>query len=407
MDPVEGRFPFDRRANFDEVPLAFVPGNNYTFETKGSKTATIVQPGGASASKRIGTLVVGCFGDGTLIPPTMIFRGTGERISAVERAAHHEGVTVLWQKKAWMDTPTQLAYAENVLDPAFAERGLTVKRKDAREGLLFMDNLAAHRHQDFTSWCKKRGVLCWFHSPGDTDVEQVVDAGSLGALIKRRYDRAQDTWLDVEANLVRWEDDALLLSERRTLVTHWVAEAYASLTPSCIIKGFEKTGCLMTADSTNDNKVCVAGVDKYEFASALKASSKSTKGPRASAADAVGSGESEGASSGDEAAPRGIDSDSGDSDDAMDTLAACVLSGKHVQVAAPAVAVMPLAMVGRQVVMKWSTGWALGTVTCCKPNNLSLPFEVQYEDGLWPQRLSMEQYSGVEDAPSGSWAFVV
>lgn len=40
-------------------------------------------------------------------------------------------------------------------------------------------------------------------------------------------------------------------------------------------------------------------------------------------------------------------------------------------------------------------------------NNLSLPFEVQYEDGLWPQRLSMEQYSGVEDAPSGSWAFVV
>jgi len=163
----------------------------------------------------------------------------------------------------------------------------------------------------------------------------------------------------------------------------------------------------MTADSTNDNKVCVAGVDKYEFASALKASSKSTKGPRASAADAVGSGESEGASSGDEAAPRGIDSDSGDSDDAMDTLAACVLSGKHVQVAAPAVAVMPLAMVGRQVVMKWSTGWALGTVTCCKPNNLSLPFEVQYEDGLWPQRLSMEQYSGVEDAPSGSWAFVV
>ena len=68
---------------------------------------------------------------------------------------------------------------------------------------------------------------------------------------------------------------------------------------------------------------------------------------------------------------------------------------------------MPLAMVGRQVVMKWSTGWALGTVTCCKPNNRSLPFEVQYEDGLWPQRLSMEQYSGVEDAPPGSWAFVV
>jgi len=83
-----------------------------------------------------------------------------------------------------MDNPTQMAYAREVLDPELAARGLVPGVAD-KEGLLFLDNLAAHRCNTFKVYVKKRGVLCWYHSPGDTDVLQVVDAGSLGAIIKR------------------------------------------------------------------------------------------------------------------------------------------------------------------------------------------------------------------------------
>ena len=36
----------------------------------------------------------------------MFFRGTGERITEIEKEGYHKNVLVLWQKKAWLDRPT-------------------------------------------------------------------------------------------------------------------------------------------------------------------------------------------------------------------------------------------------------------------------------------------------------------
>ena len=63
-------------------------------------------------------------------------------------------------------------------------------------------------------------------------------------------------------------------------------------------------------------------------------------------------------------------------------------------------------MVGRLVVFKWTTGWALGTVSLRNRKNRRMPFEVEYEDGVWPQRLDLTDYDGREDARVGSWAFL-
>lgn len=36
----------------------------------------------------------------------LVFRGTGERITEIEKEGYHKDVLVLWQKKAWLDRPT-------------------------------------------------------------------------------------------------------------------------------------------------------------------------------------------------------------------------------------------------------------------------------------------------------------
>lgn len=59
------------------------------------------------AEDRICTYVLEFCGDGYLVSPVvLIFKGTGKRVSAEEKAnfARYKDVLVLWQKKAWIDT---------------------------------------------------------------------------------------------------------------------------------------------------------------------------------------------------------------------------------------------------------------------------------------------------------------
>ena len=101
IDRVHGRFAPSMVFNFDEIPLAFVQYQNKTYEFKGTKFVPIRCPGDASGSKRFCTLVPLIAGDGRLFRPALIFKGTGARIKAEERAAYSKDVTVLFQSKAW------------------------------------------------------------------------------------------------------------------------------------------------------------------------------------------------------------------------------------------------------------------------------------------------------------------
>jgi hypothetical protein len=189
VHPVEGRFLFKHRANFDEVPLAFVIERGTTYADKGSKTVQIVQAGSASANKRLATLVIFCFGDGSLARTAVLFRGMGLRLRQAERDAWDKRVEVIFQKKAWMDDATALVYTDKVLLPEFAERGFTDGQKDT-EALMLMDNLHSHKTDALTGTLKRHGILSWFHSPNCTDIQQPVDAG-LGRHMKVLYEQAQ------------------------------------------------------------------------------------------------------------------------------------------------------------------------------------------------------------------------
>lgn len=397
---IEGRFLFKDRANFDEVPLAFVIEKGSTYADKGSKTVHIVQAGGASANKRMATLVVFCFGDGTLARTTVLFRGQGLRLRQTERDAWDKRVEVIFQKKAWMDDATALVYADKVLLPAFADRGFTDGQKNT-EALMLMDNLHSHKTDAFTGTLKKRGVLSWFHSPNCTDVQQPVDAG-LGRHIKVLYEQAQDLWLENEENIAKWERDDFSEWERRVLITQWVGDAHDKLAalPATITKCFLRTGCLMTADDSNDLKITVEGVPDYDFRSASDS--------LPAVVDDMGD-----SSSGTD------DTDSSDlgSDDLgelsdEDDLDSVIPDGLEVASCPPS-ADITATLIGRKIVFRWNAlGWAVGTVMHfhepTKGGHKNLNFHVFYDvDGQGEDHhLSTSNYSGAADAPHGSWALL-
>ena len=127
MDPKYGSYLPTHRFNADQVPLSYVDGIDPTAQDK-------QRVGGLE--KRQATLQV-CFGPiGSLIkqpPLSIIFSGTGRRITAEEKTAYAPGIIVLWQPKARMDRPTSHEWLEKCWGPY--EKTLPKGQK-----LLIMDN---------------------------------------------------------------------------------------------------------------------------------------------------------------------------------------------------------------------------------------------------------------------------
>lgn len=257
LDGKWGRFPPERRSNVDEVPLEYVADDMHTYEVKGIKHVHVSQQSEA-LSKRQATLLL-CFSAlGPLPNLGLIFRGTGKRVSKVEQAAlaaAAPNVDVYWQPKAWSDRPVMLDWQKRTWKP------FTEKHYPEGETLLLLDGLDSHTHIETRRAIKKRGTLCWYGPAGRTHLWQPVDAGA-GALLKFLYNECQDEWLDTEENLERW-NGTMTASERRIMMATWSGQAWTKFQTDVYSQArrryFEKTGCLMTADGSDDVKITPEG----------------------------------------------------------------------------------------------------------------------------------------------------
>ena len=117
------------------------------------------------------------------------------------------------------------------------------------------------------------GLIMFSHFIGATDIWQPVDAG-YGFLMKKLTAQAQNRWLeedDIETgipNIDRWNEKKLSCSERRILITEWVGNAVDALNHSNYDnfrwRCFEKTGILITADGSEDEKIQPEGLTDYK-----------------------------------------------------------------------------------------------------------------------------------------------
>ena len=134
----------------------------------------------------------------------------------------------------------------------------------AEESLLTLDNLHGQTTETFKAYMKKEcNSLVWHYPVGCTDALQPIDGG-LAALIKVEVGKQLDIWLENGDNLERWENNALTVSDRRVLLTKRVATAVDIVDnrPNYRFRLFEKTGSLMTADGTCNERINLEGLTK-------------------------------------------------------------------------------------------------------------------------------------------------
>ena len=79
---------------------------------------------------------------------------------------------------------------------------------------------------------------------------------------------------DDDENIELWyrANSHITASEKQILITHWVGNAYQEiLRPEYVFRRrlFEKTGCLITADRSEDKKILPEGLPNYKMPSPI------------------------------------------------------------------------------------------------------------------------------------------
>ncbi|KAK3257684.1 hypothetical protein CYMTET_33240 [Cymbomonas tetramitiformis] len=186
---------------------------------------------------------------------TICFRGTGVRIRPEERAGYDKRVRVVFQPKAYYDDEMCAEWA--VSD--FNSQVDHVQRK-----VVFCDNLSGQTTPAWVAGLKESNTDSHLLPTDVTDELQVVDQG-VGNEVKKECGVVQDEWLQVPGNLEKWTI-GFTASERRVLITEWVAEACDRVfTRLDLVKLFERTGMGLRLDGANDCKITLAGVREYTF----------------------------------------------------------------------------------------------------------------------------------------------
>ena len=261
-----GRFPPKKRINVDQIPLPFVVESKRTYEIPMSKgkerrdhRVWVAQPG-SGLDKRQATLQI-CFRPEGMVKPALIFRGKGKRISQDEVLAYDTDVDVYWQPNAWTDTAFSVKWVKNTLSNAAA---------NLDEYVLFCDNLTAQVSDEFLNEVRQHKDIVWFGVSNGTHFWHPVDVGP-GKAFKSHIKAGQNIWLENDENIELWlgnDDRKLSAKDRRILITRWVGEAYLKTSKDekflrKVYRSFAKTGCLITADGSEDNKINPEGMPAY------------------------------------------------------------------------------------------------------------------------------------------------
>ena len=111
--------------------------------------------------------------------------------------------------------------------------------------------------------------LLWYGLPEGTDLWQPVDAG-YAACLKSLIAIEHRNWLDKENNAEKWfnNEKPYTAKERRISITQWTGKAWEKLSSckydSLRLHCWMKTGCLITADGSDDVSIKPEGLSDYQ-----------------------------------------------------------------------------------------------------------------------------------------------
>ena len=223
-----------------------------------------VKTPGSGLDKRQCTLQLLISAENNLARVEIIFRGKhgGKFISKAQKKHYHPDVDVFFQPNAWADSEFSEEWINKTLKPAVAAS------KD--EFILFCDNLSCQVKDQFKSAVRKLNGIVYYGPANATDQWQPIDKG-YGYLMKNKIRQMQEDWLMEGDNIDIWHGNSeqkLTVGQRRILLTQWVAGAAKSLQGpdyDRVRKSyFERTGCLITADGSEDDQIKPEGLPNFK-----------------------------------------------------------------------------------------------------------------------------------------------
>lgn len=243
-----GVLPPENAFNIDQSPVCLSESSNRTYARAGQQVIGISQKG--SSDKRMATITI-CVRlagdkDNRIPQPfiSIIFKGTGKRITAREREAWCPGVHVQFSAKAWTTAETIKEWADAFIDWVKKDT-----HKKPGEPVLFMDNLGVQTDPAFRKHLMSGGVKPWYFPPNCTDMIQPVDR-HLAVQVKKEMGRLLDDKLLEDE---QFAEEYLGLADGtypqwkcRVLLTHLLSKAWGNV---CGKRDFGKlgleTGCVM------------------------------------------------------------------------------------------------------------------------------------------------------------------
>lgn len=176
----------------------------------------------------------------------------------MRREKYDKRVDVYFQQNAWMNEEINMQWVQGTLIPGIGN--------DKEEKVLFADNVSFQQRQQFHETCRNQiNTTVYMLPENHTDKIQPIDAGC-GRMMKVKIGAAMETRLEEENNLDKWQD-RLSAKDRRILMTQWTGELWSELSneQTFLKRLFEKTGCLLTADGSDDVKISPQGLENYQI----------------------------------------------------------------------------------------------------------------------------------------------
>ncbi len=257
-----GRFPPKRRFNMDGTGFFLSPGGLRTYTFPNERLSGCISAR-RSKAQRLCTVQCCTAADPDLkVPLSCIFRGSGGISYAAKESLQllsgTTGVRLTWQKKAWTDHQVMLWWLERVFVPY-------VREQTDDWVLLLMDACGkTHGHPAVRELAAANRVLLWLGEPSLTCKWQPIDHG----FAKTLKDLALGDSLGMGGNRRKWRQNRVSAQLRRRLALKFLGASWDRLHADTCRHLREaiwvQTGCLLTADGSEDDKVSIEGMPDYK-----------------------------------------------------------------------------------------------------------------------------------------------
>jgi len=216
------------------MPIFFDMVGAMTVDYRGAKTVHIRTTGN---DKNRFTCVLAVLGDGTKLPPMVIFKG-----KRLQKGDYPQDVIVRMNEDGWMTENLMTDWLDTVWG----------QRRSKKRSLFIVDSFKGHLTQSVKSKCQEQNLVLAVIPGGLTSVVQLLDV----SINKQFKDRMREKWrMWMAEGKFETTRGGNLKKPDNSLMCHWIREAWDDIPHEIIVNSFKTCGLSNDLNGTEDDLI--------------------------------------------------------------------------------------------------------------------------------------------------------